>query len=249
MKRLKHLLGGKNRQRILEALARRKSYYLAKTRKGRDQRIIDAYMNSNRCRKLNIGCGDNVLAGWLNSDILDVTDQKIFLDAREALPFPDESFHFIYSEHLLEHLEHAEGCIHLKECFRTLKPNGVLRISTPDLAFLIRFYEEDTAENREYLKWATSYYWKLSRFYKALVVNHYMKSWGHKFIYDFQLLGETCIWAGFHFVKKETVGESEFSELRNIESHGSIIGDKWNRMESLVIEAEKVPEEDHISLP
>ena len=31
----------------------------------------------------------------------------------------------------------------LEECFRVLKPGGVLRVGTPDLAFLVNLYRED----------------------------------------------------------------------------------------------------------
>ena len=56
-----------------------------------------------------------------------------FWDVRYSLPFPDNTFDYIYSSHLLEHL--AQGVVGhlLRECYRVLKPGGVLRLVVPDL--------------------------------------------------------------------------------------------------------------------
>jgi predicted SAM-dependent methyltransferase len=239
MKRLKDLFGREGRKHIAEAIGRRKSYYAAKYRRRGDRVKIDAYMASSSCRKLNLGCGDNVLEGWLNSDILDIGHDKIFVDAREAFPFPNNTFRFVYSEHLLEHLDYGDGLNFLKECHRVLQPGGVLRISTPDLGFLVDFYLNDTPENQAYLRWASQFYWQSSVCFKAFVVDRYFRSWGHRCIYDFGLMRDSCKAAEFAHVKVVQVGESEFPELKGIERHGDVISERWNIKESLVIEAVK----------
>ena len=38
---------------------------------------------------------------------------------------------------MIEHLKYSDGQNMLKESFRVLKPKGKIRISTPDLQFLI----------------------------------------------------------------------------------------------------------------
>ena len=78
-----------------------------------------------------------------------------------------------------------------------------------------------------------------STYSKALVVNNYFISWGHKCIYDFKLLKDTCERIGFRYVKKQDVGESDFADLKGIERHGDVISERWNIKESLVIEARK----------
>ena len=239
MKRVRDLLGRESRKRFAEALCRRKSYYLAKYGSRRDRIKIDAYMASTSCRKLNLGCGDNLLEGWLNSDILDMGKDKIFVDARETFPFRNETFRFVYSEHLLEHLNYADGSNFLKECCRVLQMDGVLRISTPDLGFLVDVYVNDTPQNQTYLSWASQFYWQSSDVFKALVVDRYFRSWGHRCIYDFDLISDSCKAAGFAHVKAEEVGNSDFSELKGIERHGDVISERWNIKESLVVEAVK----------
>lgn len=240
MKRLRDLLGRGSDSYLLEAVKRRKSYYANRfTSLFKRHKMVERYLKSSSRPRLHIGSGGNLLNGWLNSDILDLKPGMIFLDARERFPFETGSLNFVYSEHLLEHLSYPDGSTHLKECWRVLKPGGVLRISTPDLAFLTGFYENDTSENKEYLDWASNWYWNQPTHEKALVFNYYMTSWGHKFIYDYTLLKNTCETIGFRQVTKEEIGKSGFPELKNVESHGQVIGDKWNQKESMVIEAQK----------
>jgi predicted SAM-dependent methyltransferase len=50
----------------------------------------------------------------------------------DRLDFEDETFDFIYSEHVLEHLFMDESLSLLEECCRILKPSGVIRIVVPD---------------------------------------------------------------------------------------------------------------------
>lgn len=240
MKRLRDLFDEGKRRYLVEAITRRKSYYLCKFQCLRKrEEIIRSYLESTKCRKLHLGSGGHLLDGWLNSDILELEDGMIFVDVRDRLPFDNSALDFIYSEHLLEHLEYNEGRDLLKECFRVLRRGGVLRISTPDLDFLMEFYGSDTQENKEYLKWASDVYWHFSTYSKALVVNNYFRSWGHKCIYDIKLLKDTCERIGFKYVKKQDVGESDFADLKGIERHGDVISERWNIKESLVIEARK----------
>lgn len=240
MKRVKDLLAKTSREYFIEALKRRRSYYFARIRSWRSRdEIIEKYLKSTKCRKLHLGCGGNLLPGWLNSDILDIRSGMIFIDVRDKLPFGNDTFDFVYSEHLLEHLTYDEGRCLIKECFRILNRDGVFRLATPNLGFLTEFYVNDSKENSNYLQWATDSYLKCDVYSKALVINHYFRSWGHKCIYDFPLLRKTCEDGGFRDMTIEAVGRSRFPELRNVERHGDFISERWNIKESLVVESKK----------
>jgi len=240
MRRLKDILNRSNRAYLLEVIGRRRDYYRNRLQcHARRNRVIKRYLSSTGRRRLHLGSGGHLLHGWLNSDILDLRKGMIFLDVRERFPFEDCTFDLVYSEHLLEHLSYSDGGHLLKESFRILKPGGTCRISTPDLSFLISVWKDDTEDNRQYLKWAFDTYWRASRPSKALAMNYYLTGWGHKCVYDLKLLTESCREAGFIDIKKREVGESDVADLEGIERHGNVIGDRWNRKESLVIEAGK----------
>jgi hypothetical protein len=44
---------------------------------------------------------------------------------------------------------------------------------------------------------------------------------------------------GFASVIQRQVGESDDAALRGIEHHGAVIGERWNAMETFVVEARK----------
>lgn len=55
------------------------------------------------------------------------------------LPFESSSLEFIFSEHFLEHLFFDEALSLMRECYRILKPFGVIRTCVPDAD--LRTYE------------------------------------------------------------------------------------------------------------
>jgi predicted SAM-dependent methyltransferase len=91
-------------------------------------------------KKLNLGCGERHAKGWINLDFNsnhpDVTAHNLL----RPLPFADDSFDVVYSSHVLEHFAKNEGERLVKECFRVLKPGGILRLVVPDLEQTCREY-------------------------------------------------------------------------------------------------------------
>ena len=60
----------------------------------------------------------------------------------DGLPFKDSSVEVIFSSHFIEHLTFEEGINFLRECHRVLRPDGILRISCPDMKLWIdKLYE------------------------------------------------------------------------------------------------------------
>jgi predicted SAM-dependent methyltransferase len=64
----------------------------------------------------------------------------LYHDLRRPLPFADESLEAIYASHLLEHLYYDEARRLLKDCYRALRRNGVLRLVVPDLQSILEEY-------------------------------------------------------------------------------------------------------------
>ena len=90
--------------------------------------------------KLNFGCGKRFAPGWTNIDFHSDSDQIQRVNLLKGFPFADEYFDVVYSSHVLEHFTPDQALFLLKEAWRVLKPQGILRISVPDLEGICREY-------------------------------------------------------------------------------------------------------------
>jgi ubiquinone/menaquinone biosynthesis C-methylase UbiE len=80
--------------------------------------------------KLNLGCCDRHLPGFVNVDIRPPADQIADLEA--PWPWPDNSAEEIVAEDVIEHLPDK---IHtMNEAWRVLKAGGLFRIKVPSTA-------------------------------------------------------------------------------------------------------------------
>jgi predicted SAM-dependent methyltransferase len=151
-----------------------------------DRSVVGAYFRDNQIRKLHIGCGSNVLDTWLNSDFSPQTPGIVHLDATQRFPFEDCQFDFVFSEHMIEHISFSQGLVMLSECYRVLKERGKIRISTPDLCFLLELYKADKSDfQKEYIRWSTETFIPDAPYDDAIfVINNFVRDWDHLFIYD-----------------------------------------------------------------
>ncbi|MCX5704104.1 MAG: methyltransferase domain-containing protein [Candidatus Omnitrophica bacterium] len=118
--------------------------------------------------KLNIGCGLIAPSGWVNIDssfnaklakwpglrkmlaalhIMPLAKAEIpyprniyVHDIRRGLPFPDNSAEVIHCQFFLEHLSKQDAQSFMKECYRVLSPQGVIRVTVPDLVQYAELY-------------------------------------------------------------------------------------------------------------
>ncbi|HVJ06283.1 MAG TPA: methyltransferase domain-containing protein [Candidatus Saccharimonadales bacterium] len=224
----------------LEALKDRLSYRYRRLRHWPgNRRMVRDYFRSADLPKLQIGCGKNALPGWLNTD-LRAAAGILRLDATRPLPFANNSFVCVFNEHMLEHIPYAESMKLLGEIFRVLRPEGRVRIATPDLAFLFELYRDgSSALHRNYVDWSANLFCKGMPTDKVTVINNFFRDWGHRYIHDFSSLESALNGLGFVDVTRYAPGESDCVDLRNLEKHGSIIGEDFNRLETLVVEARK----------
>lgn len=101
---------------------------------------------------LNLGCCNRYCLGWTNVDCVSHSSAVISHDLSKGIPFKDASFQVVYHSHLLEHFSKNCGQGLLLECFRVLKPGGIIRVAVPDLERIVREYLnafEDAARNSE----------------------------------------------------------------------------------------------------
>jgi predicted SAM-dependent methyltransferase len=203
---------------------------------------VEDYLRANPVRKLQIGAGDNNKPGWLNSDIEPIRNQ-IFLDATKRFPIPDATIHYIYSEHVIEHIGYEEGLSMLRESYRVLAPGGKVRVATPNLnKFLSLFNEQRTPEMESYIVDKTAWHqWPSTPDPSCYILNQQLREWGHRFVYTPRMLRASLEAAGFQNIRELTAGESDDPVFRGIEMRSfSSVGD-INRFEALVFEATRPP--------
>lgn len=213
--------------------------------------------------KLHLGCGLITPDGWINMDgswnarlakhpfwrkVLAATsiiskDQSsiawnpkiISRDVRKPLPFPVDTLDAIYASHLLEHLYLNEARQLLQECFRTLRPGGVLRMVVPDLrAAAIAYlkfadsYDFRNSKNATPADWLNSKL--LLREPSAAQGNVFSKVYtnlkdfhSHKWMYDAPSLCSEFSKVGFVDVGEMQLHRSRIVGIEDVEDHSRVL--------------------------
>lgn len=191
--------------------------------------------------KLNIGCGTSGIKGWVNIDNSPTIllsrlpfGRRIFgtpdwprdvrrADVRKRIPFPDSSVSCVYSSHTFEHFTYEESQAVARECFRVLRPGGVLRIVVPDLGILVRDYVAETAD-------ALASHKFVSRLLLTTNVRDIVHSGAHhQQMFDDRSLVHMLQGAGFAAPEVATFRRSRIAEIAQIEIES-------RRSESLYVE-------------
>jgi predicted SAM-dependent methyltransferase len=194
--------------------------------------LIDRYLSTHDVRKLQLGAGEHPRPDWLNTDLHDYGrgDELVYLDVRKRFPLPDASFHFVYSEHMIEHLTYAEGQHCLRETLRVLEPGGRIRVATPSLERLAALYEGGEA-GEQYVRWAVETLEpEVKTALAGVVINNFFRSWGHRFVYDPETLHHALHQAGFVEIEEVSLGELE----RHLADRP-----EFNQLETFVLEAQR----------
>ena len=215
----------------------RQARLLRRRLSGANARLLRDYQASADNPKLQIGGGWRLLDGWLNSDI-ELSPGLFHMDATRPFPLDDGAFSYVFSEHMIEHIDYADAGAMLRECHRVLRPGGVIRIVTPDLQAIVGLLSAP----REGL--ASDYYAFFERHFlppghpltEAAVANAFFRSWGHRFIYDEPTLRSLLEEAGFAGVVRRRLGESDHAALAGLE-HESRYPPGLLDFESLALEA------------
>lgn len=167
-------------------------------------------------RGINCGSGKALHQGILNTDIMQLKDtygnqaeagcvytydNSLFYlqhDQTEPLPLESESCDYVFSEHFIEHISPDNAVAWLTEVNRILKPGGIARISTPDLALYIHGYTDP--EHSFYSKHKL----QLEKMglrdcteRPAWMINQIFRYYGHQWIYDKDEVTLVATLAGF----------------------------------------------------
>lgn len=102
---------------------------------------------------LNLACGDFYITNnyWVNLDWYPHSKNVTRANLLEKFGFRDGTFDAIYTSHFIEHISRDTIDFVLRECYRVLKPGGIIRIVVPDLENIVREYIRNL-ENNELAK-------------------------------------------------------------------------------------------------
>lgn len=76
---------------------------------------------------LNLGCGDQIIEGFVN---IDVAGENVMIhDLNTRWPFEDSSVEFIIAHDIFEHLHNK--IFTMNEAYRVLRPGSVIEIVVP----------------------------------------------------------------------------------------------------------------------
>ena len=96
--------------------------------------------------RLNLGCGDKILPGYVNVDVVEAragARPDVVCDLHDLAPFEDASADEILSVHVVEHFWRWEVTDVLREWVRVLRPGGRMVIECPNIESACRTFLED----------------------------------------------------------------------------------------------------------
>jgi predicted SAM-dependent methyltransferase len=207
----------------------------------KDPGAIRDYLQSHPVRKLQLGAGGNDPTGWLNTDI-EPTSKEVYLDATKRYPFPDGSFQYVFSEHVIEHVPWDGGVAMLKECYRVLVMGGKVRIVTPNLTKFVQLLtgSADADAQRFIAAKLRLHGWPVSPVTGAYIFNRQVREWGHQFLYDAATLRKSLELAGFKQITEHRVEDKSDPVFQEVEIRTRNQGsDLWvvNNWEAMAFEA------------
>jgi predicted SAM-dependent methyltransferase len=202
--------------------------------------------------RLNLGCGPVQPEGWENVDgslrawlasrlplidsllhrmgVLPTTEfnrKTTFAKLKKRLPWADASVDCVYMGELLEHFTRADGEALLRESFRILRQNGIIRLRVPDNARFWRNYlsEFDESYRRPPKEWTEHHTRWIEMFFREICVRrHWLRSYGHyhKWMYDEISLVRTLERVGFIGVERRGFLESRIPGIEGVETHADL---------------------------
>ena len=100
--------------------------------------------------RLNLGCGDKILPGYVNVDVVESRAGKkpdVICDLHELVPFADDSADEVLSVHVVEHFWRWEIRDVLREWVRVLKPGGKMIVECPNIQSACQTFLENPVQN------------------------------------------------------------------------------------------------------
>lgn len=185
-------------------------------------------------RYLDLGCGPNTNATFINLDYLWHPGVDLCWDITRGLPFADGSLRGVFSEHCLEHFSRPEAKRLLCEVRRVLAPGGRLRLVVPDAELYLRTYVhqldgERTVPFPYQNDEMTDPEWTPAISVNRVYYQDRDSLFGHRTMFDFQMLDTLLRACGFAAAERQSFGRGGDLDL--------LIDTPSRQVESLYVEA------------
>ncbi len=104
---------------------------------------------AERPLRLNLGCGDKILPGYVNVDVVEARAgmrPDVICDLHDLAPFADASAEEALSVHVVEHFWRWEIRDVLREWVRVLKPGGRMIVECPNILSACQTFLQDPTQ-------------------------------------------------------------------------------------------------------
>jgi predicted SAM-dependent methyltransferase len=191
------------------------------------------HLAARRNLLVHLGCGNALLAGWLNLDCYPPPRREsmetLTLDLRRGLPLATASAAALFTEHFLEHLPfETVRAVVLPDIKRVLQPGGRVRIGIPDGEYFIDQYISYRSGKRDAL-----FERQRSNRTPMTMLNEIAHGFGHYFAYDFETISNLLANTGFVNIRRCKAFDTTVDHFR-----GKDRTDEWRNAMTLYVEAE-----------
>ncbi|MEM6612588.1 MAG: methyltransferase domain-containing protein, partial [Cyanobacteria bacterium P01_C01_bin.72] len=114
---------------------------------------------NSKLNHLNLGCRYRFNSQWTNVNFIATGENVIPDDLNKGIPFADNTFELVYHSHVLEHFSRLAAKSFIQECYRVLRPGGILRVVVPDFEQIARLYTTSLEKAPESAEWTAKYEW------------------------------------------------------------------------------------------
>lgn len=148
--------------------------------------------------KIHLGCGEKILDGFINIDIVKKKPQVIIDDVSTLKKVEQDSVDLIYACHVLEHFSRTEILNILETWNSKMKKGGIIRISVPDFDSIVMYYEKNK---------------NLDSLMGLLYGGQRSEYDYHKVVFNFDTLSQLLKKAGFSSVKRYEWRDTDHSHI------------------------------------
>jgi len=179
----------------------------------------DLKLDSAKNNFINLGCGSIIKKDMINIDFFFEKGIDYGADLRYPLRIPSNSVDGIVCEHTMEHILYKDDEKLLSECYRILKPGGVLRIILPDISKFINAYA--SGDEKWFSEWERIFFIdspdpvRSKRRIKSPLqaLSFVMQEYGHISAWDVPLMRKFLEEAGFSDIEECSHRQGKKPEL------------------------------------